>query len=461
MTNSTIRSEKQSAPRRVVRCLTAVAIALASIGTLHAAPRQTYALVNVNVVPMDRERVLRKQTLIVTDGVITALGDAKSTAVPRDAQRIEASDNGYVLPGLADMHVHFDEESDLALYVASGVTTVLHMGGAKSQFVIELPRNIDAGTVVGPRTYCAFMLDGSSEFGMHLIATPDQARDAVRFAKANGYPFIKLYNHISQQVFTATVDEARKQGLAVIGHGVRAVGLPAGLFQGQVMVAHAEEFLYTAFGNETNVAMIPQVVNAVRRSGAFVTPNLSGFEGMSIQWGKPAIVESYLRSEAAAYLSPTIRLEWAESNYMHRQGSIEPQLAFLRTFTKALADADVPLLTGTDGPFIPGMYPGDSEREDLRNLVAAGLSNFQALSAATRIPGEFIRKTVAAAPRFGTVAVGMRADLMVVAANPLDSLATLRQPQGVMADGRWYSPDALHDLLEQRRAIYDKLLAPR
>jgi Amidohydrolase family len=443
-----------------VRLLPVLGAVLLLARTLHADPRGTYAFVDVNVVPMDRERVLEHQTLVVTDGVITALGDTRSTALPEKAARIEGHGKAYVLPGLADMHVHLKEEKDLALYVANGVTTVLDMGGAPSRFVLDTPRGIAAGDVVGPRLFCSFIEDGSSEFGMFFVTTPEQAREAVRLAKANGYAFMKLYNHISREVFAATVDEGRKQGIAVIGHGVRAVGLPAGLFEGQVMVAHAEEFLYTAFGDKTDVAKIPGVVEATRRSGAFVTPNLSGFETIARQWGKPAEVDAFLRAKPAGFLSPTVRLAWAGSDYVHRKGSIDADLVFLRTFTKALSDAGVPLLTGTDGPFIPGLPPGYSEHEDLHTLVQAGLTNFQALSAATRVPGEFIRKTVPSAPRFGTVTVGLRADLVMVAGNPLASLGTLKSPRGVMADGRWYSAADLAKLLARRKKTYDSLLAP-
>jgi len=110
------------------------------------------------------------------------------------------------------------------------------------------------------------------EYGFVFVTQPEQAGGLVRLAKTNGYAFIKVYNHISAPVFDALVDEGRKLGMAVIGHGVLAVGLPAALFRGQVMVAHGEEFIYTAFHDKVDQSKIAAVVSETRRSNAYVTP---------------------------------------------------------------------------------------------------------------------------------------------------------------------------------------------
>jgi len=176
------------------------------------------------------------------------------------------------------------------------------------------------------------------------------------------------------------------------------------------------------------------------------------------QWGKPEVLAAFLKDPKARNMTPNQRLGWTHSRYVTRKGSIDDHLIFLRIFTKALSKAGVPLLTGTDSPSIPGMYPGYSEHEDLRTLVEAGLANYEALSAATRVPGEFIHKFVPEAPTFGTLKVGMRGDTVLVNRNPLESLEKLRSPKGVLADGRWFSAADLSTLLEQHRKVFDSLL---
>src|SRR4029077_17090395 len=125
----------------------------------------------------------------------------------------------------------------------------------------------------------------------------------------------------------------------------------------------------------------------------------------------------------------------------------DAKVAFLKHFIKALSDAGIPLVTGTDTPVIPGLVPGFSLQDALRRLEEAGLTRYQVLSAATRVPGEFIQKYVPGSEPFGTIAPGSRADLVLSAGNPLDDLSTLRTPLGVMVRGRWFTGAQLQELL--------------
>jgi hypothetical protein len=437
----------------MLKSLAAAALLASSLA--QAAPPGQSAFVDVNVVAMDRERLLPHQTVLVSGNAITALGPVKQTAIPDGYVRVDGH-GAYLMPGMSDMHTHVNEPDELLLYTANGVTTILHMGLAPAFFVDRIRGDIEQGDTVGPQIYFAFMIDGSPEWGRPYVRTPDQARGAVLFAKGNGYDFIKLYNGVTVAEFDAIVAEAAANRMAVIGHGVRAVGLSQALSRGQVMVAHAEEFYYTAFHNQipTDPADVTRVVQATQASGAYVTPNLSTFETISRQWGRPEVVQQFLSDPRASYLVPSTRWDWSQSDYAKRSGDLSPVLAFLSRFTRALADAGVPLLTGTDSPAIPGMLPGYSIHEDLRTLVEAGLSPYQALACATRVPGEFIAKFVPDGQPFGTVRTGSRADLVLLERNPLADLATLREPLGVMSGGRYLSRAALADRLEKQKASY-------
>ena len=88
----------------------------------------TTAFVHVTVVPMDSERLLPDQTVLVRGERIAALGASASLPVPAGARVIEGRGK-YLMPGLAEMHAHLTREEDLALYLARGVTTVRNMWG--------------------------------------------------------------------------------------------------------------------------------------------------------------------------------------------------------------------------------------------------------------------------------------------------------------------------------------------
>ncbi len=420
------------------------------------------AFVGVNVVPMDRERVLRDQTVLVENGKIAAIG--RHITIPNNAQVMQGHGN-YLAPGLADMHSHSSTSGDLKVYLANGVTSILNMGGASPGFMDSTRPAANEGRIPGPQVYTAFRVDGSPRYNNFVIATPEEARDIVPIAKTNGYDFIKVYNDLSPACFQALIDEGKRLHVPVVGHGVTAVGLRRQLDAGQVMVAHTEEFLYTVFFDPNHIpdsaapdpAKIPEVIAFVLRDKAFVTADLNTYATIGRQWGRPDIAESFLHLPEAKYLRPEDRLLWAHEDYKDRKGSIAERVEFLKRFTKAMSDAGVPLITGTDAPPIPGLVPGFSLHDDLKALTEAGLSRYQALSAATRVPGEFIVRSLPHAEPFGTVTVGSRADLVLTASNPLDDLSTLRKPLGVMAHGKWYSATDLQHLLDSVAGDYASL----
>jgi hypothetical protein len=429
-----------------------------------AQPGGITAFVDVNVIPMDTDRVLRGQTVLVENGAIAAIGP--SVSVPKSARVIDGHGTEFLSPGLADMHTHSDTSADMKVYLANGVTSVLNMGEASNEFMGQVRPAINSGERPGPHIYAAFLVDGSPRYGHITVTTPDEARSIVRLAKTNGYEFIKVYNNLSPECFDALVEEGRRQQIAVVGHGVTRVGIERQLDAGQVMVAHTEEFLYTVFSKpdeeQTDAApdpaRIPAAIAFVKRDRAFVTADLNTYATIARQWGKPEVVEGFMRQPEIAYLPPRWRIDWRGEDYASRKGSLTAKLAFLARFTKAMSDAGVPLITGTDAPTIPGLVPGYSLHDDLRALEQAGLTRFQALSAATRTPGELIQHSVPHADAFGTIAPGRRADLILSAHNPLDDLSTLRTPLGVMANGNWYADSDLQALLEGVASTYRRAL---
>lgn len=422
------------------------------------------AFVAVNVAPMDSERILLRQTVLVENGRITAVGP--SIAIPKSAKIIDGHGSAYLSPGLADMHTHSDTSADMKLYLANGVTTVLNMGEASNGFMTQVRPALNRGDRPGPHVYAAFEVDGAPDYGHFVVAAPDEARWIVRLAKTNGYEFIKVYNNLSPEVFQALIEEGRVQGIPIVGHGVTRVGLKRQLDAGQVLVAHAEEFLYTTFihtdGDENaapDLGQIPAAIAFIKRDKAFVTADLNTYGTIARQWGKPEAVEGLMSKPELRYLNPGRRVSWRGGDYTGRKGDLGARLEFLKRFIKAMSDAGVPLVAGTDAPTIPGLAPGYSLHDDLDALEVAGLSRYQALSTATRAPGEFIRGSIPSAEPFGTVTPGSRADLVLTVANPLNDLATLRKPLGVMAKGKWYAASDLQALLDQLAETYERPFA--
>jgi imidazolonepropionase-like amidohydrolase len=249
--------------------------------------------------------------------------------------------------------------------------------------------------------------------------------------------------------------------MPLVGHGVTAVRLERQLAAGQVLIAHAEEFFYTFFTppgvEETDTppdpSRIASAVALAKKYNTAVTADIATYAAIAHQIGRPDAIVSFLARPETSYLSPNDRLAWQTSGYPGKSAKLGPKLAFLRLLVKAMADADVELVAGTDAPAVPDMLPGFSLHDDLSELEASGLTRFQVLSAATRAPGAFIHRTKGG-DRFGIVAPGYRADLILSKDNPLAILSTLRTPLGVMVQGQWRDAAVLKGLADKVRESY-------
>ncbi|MFQ5528876.1 MAG: amidohydrolase, partial [Gemmatimonadota bacterium] len=134
-----------------------------------------YAFVGVHVVPMDEERVLENQTVIVADDRVVRVGPVEDVDVPREATTIDGS-GLYLMPGLSEMHAHIPSSrapeeyiaNTLFLYVANGITTIRGMLGEASH--LELRRAAADGEILAPRVYTSGpSLNGNS------VGSPAQA----------------------------------------------------------------------------------------------------------------------------------------------------------------------------------------------------------------------------------------------------------------------------------------------
>lgn len=414
------------------------------------------AIIDTTLIPMDAERTITHQTVVVTDGRIAAIGPSASTAVPDGARRIDGRGK-FLIPGLADMHTHVDRVELLPLFVRSGVTTILNMGLANPRFVARDRRLADRGTEPAPHVFAAFMIDGPGDPGPQFVpACPADARAAVDRAQLLGYEFIKVYSRLQPEIFDAVLDEAHKIGMPVAGHIATAVGLEKSLASGQVMIAHAEEYWKTYLGEREDAKRIADAVALTHDAGAYVTPNLSFFALLTELTATPDIADTVVAGRDARLMPPDLLAGWEGRKPAKPSDRFVPELHALQTLTLALSRADVPLLAGTDTPIF-GMVPGASLDDDLQRLVAAGLTPYQALSAATRVPGEFIRKFVPAAEAFGTIAAGNRGDLVLLDANPLQSIANTRRIGGAAVRGRWFTEAEAEAIATKHESEYDAI----
>jgi imidazolonepropionase-like amidohydrolase len=357
---------------------------------------QATAFVGVNVVTMASPVVLTGQTVIVRDGRVAEIGPVTDVEVPADAQVVYGRGR-WLVPGLTDMHVHVRAE-DLPRYIENGITTVRDLAGLDS---VLAARNSSA---LKPRIFVASKLltgpNPQNPFFSAPVTRVQDAAGAVNAQLARGCDSIKVYEGLSREVYDALITAAHARGVKVAGHVTQHVDVRYAMTM-QDSIEHLSGY---ALGN---AATTRELAIASRESGVWNCPTMTVF-----------------------------------TNHVTRDMPVAARRQLLderRALVTALDEAGARILAGTDAGYL--VPAGTSLHDELDELLAAGLTPYETLYAATRSPAEYFGD-----PASGVIEVGARADLVLVAANPLERIATLRHPSGVMLNGRWISYD-------RRRAV--------
>lgn len=432
-------------------------LAFGSLVADSALAQDAIAFRNVNVIPMDEERVLADQTVIVGDGRIMSIGAAAETSIPDDAEVVEG-DGRYLLPGLAEMHAHVPGSNDpqlveevLFLYVANGVTTARGMLGEPSH--LELRARLERHDVLGPR-----LITSGPSLNDDSVASPDEARRMVREQAQAGYDFVKLHPGLTREEFDAAVEAASTAGMELAGHVSEDVGLARALEAGQATIDHLDGYVQylvpqeaaadveagffgLGLADRVDVGRIAEAAEATREAGVWNVPTLTLIE----HWPAPSpSAEELAARPEMAYVSPATRQQWARAKeqVMASPGYTEDKANRLvevrRRLVEALHDAGAGLLLGSDAPQVFNV-PGFSIHHELALVVDSGLTPFEALRTGTANPARFL----GAEDEFGVIAPGRAADLVLVDGDPLEDIDTLRRPAGVMVRGRWLDRAAL------------------
>ena len=450
-----------SATVRGALALTGVVLASACAETREVIPAASLVLDGCNAVTMRSPEVQGDTTIVVGGDSIAAIGPDGSFVLPASAERI-ACEGRYVIPGLADAHVHLGHRTELLSYLIAGVTTVFNLGGdhldlftGDRMSVLALRDSVMAGSLNGPTIYSTGQsLDGDPPTGpfQRAVSSVDAAAEAVAEQAAAGFDFIKVYDALDPELHAAVVNEANRLKLAVFGHVPEAVGVFGTLTSGQAVISHAEEFYPVLDSAENLDAAARELAQKVKQSGVAVIPNGAFIKGLIRQLED---LDGELSHPEVEYLAPAVRVWWEPRyNYYVNRDDREAFLRrsrlrdrWIRRFVAELHAHGVLLLAGSDAA-LPVALPGWSLHQELAALSESGLGPYDALRAATADIGAFMAVHRPDDRRFGTIAVGSRADMVVLTDNPLVSLEGLRSIVGLIVRGRWHTADDLRALRE-------------
>lgn len=447
--------------------------------TATAAGDRPTAFTHATVIDPAGRRTIHDATVVVRGDRIESVGPY--SGIPAGATVVDLRGR-YLIPGLADMHVHcWFEQIEPPLFLANGVTTVRELSGTPT--VHEWRQRIEAGTLAGPRwTIGSVIVDGTpSLWDPNLlpvvqVADATQARAAVRRQLAEGADFVKVYSRLSRPAFHAIAAECGRHGARLVGHCPDSVTVAEAADLGMGSVEHLFGLFYATSTREAalreRLARVqlelgdyngwfnqchPIEYDAMRTHGRIrtrllfdrlarrrtrVVPTLTMHRGLDLartldrsdprrRYLPAPMLASVDHALAELYLKgrdPSLDARWAEL--------FEARLALVGELHRA----GVPLMVGTDLATC-GVYPGFSVHDELALFADAGLSPMDALRAATTEPAAYL------GTRSGGVARGHVADLVVLDADPLRDIRNTRRVAGVLARGTYYDRAARDQLL--------------
>jgi imidazolonepropionase-like amidohydrolase len=430
-----------------------------------------FAFLNVNVLPMDGsgDRVLERQVVMIENGEVSLIGAVDEFSVAEDVTSIDGEDY-FLIPGLTEMHGHLpdprmsdqDIRNLLFLYVANGVTTVRGMQGNPSQFALR--NAIERGRLLGPKLYLASVsMNGNS------VTTPEEASQRAREYKVDGYDLIKTHEGMSLDAFNALAETASEVDIPFGGHVSDYVGLRHALASGQMSIDHLDNYVEAlapsddradedrglrgvgALLESVDESRIPELVRATVESGAWVVPTMVLWETAFFNERGSADVLSD-RPEVR-YMPPEVVDRWREAvDTRLASTDIETNrrvASLRRNILAALHEGGANIALGTDSPQIFSV-PGFAMYHEMALYAEVGMTPYEVLEIGTRRPAEYFD----AADQFGTVAVGSRADLILLEANPADDIGSVRNRVGVMVNGRWIPANEIERRLREIALFY-------
>jgi imidazolonepropionase-like amidohydrolase len=485
-----------------------ILIIIQPVSAVMAQSSDTTAFVNVNIIPMNTEGMLEGQTVVVQGDRIIEIGAVDTVVVPPSSQVIDGNGR-YLIPGLADTHFHIlDNQDSLILAIANGVTTIRDPNAdyvGTGQDILDARDQISTGDRLGPTITAAKSLIGASarikvllgnvdkvvgpwfsgNWGdtLDIPTDPASCRALVLKAYQDGYDIIKVNWYLNRDIFDSIVAAAKEMGMPVLAHVPADVGIEHAIqsgveiqHNGNLLAFYAKDYIRQPGPNYLDNfdlseadQKLPELVALMAENEVAYTPTMAvdvtAFELFAKlpDWSQAAIFNRPgYRYSPPAYMSEWTNAAGGEFGVVARgRGAssvaeiVPPPAARARILElhlrqlKALVDAKVPVMTGTDASAV-GVVWGFSIHEELELFVNAGLTPYQALEAATRIPAEVMGDQ----QEWGTIQEGKRADMVLLAANPLESISNTREIEGVMVRGRWLPQETLQGMLDELAAKY-------
>jgi imidazolonepropionase-like amidohydrolase len=382
--------------------------------------------------------------VLIQKGRIVAAGPRSKIKIPKGVEKFDAHGKT-ILPGLWDMHAHFEQVEWGPIYLAAGATTVRDCGN-EFEFITAVRDAIANGRGLGPRLLLAGIVDGSGPLalGVARVDTPEQAKMWTDKYHDAGFQQMKIYSSVKLEEVKIIADEAHHLGMTVTGHVPEGLDAYQVIEAGQDQINHIQYIAdimrpalppnaprfdrYKAAADiDVNSPESQKAIAFLVQHGTVVDPTLALFEFFTANTSKPAVSIEPGVAKVAPELQAILTDVGPPSPATPMQ---EKTFAKDLVIVGALHRAGVPIVAGTDQT-----VPGHSLHREIELYVQAGFTPMEAIQAATVVPA----RVMGLDKELGTIEAGKRADITILGANPLESIRNIRQVEFVITNGAMYN----------------------
>ncbi|MBN3584165.1 amidohydrolase family protein [Algoriphagus aestuarii] len=431
-----------------------------SLLAVYPAFSQTQLVKNVHILTMESDAILKDQAILVEEGKILSIIPMTEASNFKASSVIDGK-GAYVYPGLAEFHSHIPvaqngntqlQEEAMWLYLANGVLRVRGMIGHASH--LPLKDRIEKGELDGPRLF----LSGPS-FSGSSVSSPEQAAQMVRDEKAAGYDHLKLHPGLEMEEFLAISKTAKELDIPFGGHVSLNVGLEASLKGGYKSIEHMDGYVEALIPDyskvldpklagpftmllveEADLSKLPELVKMTLDTEAWIAPTLTLFD----RYFGFTPAEEYRNIPEMKYMSAEQVQNWINAKTPYEEAGIltkehvQPYLEFRNMLFMTLHQAGVPVLMTSDSPQVFNV-PGFSIHHEIKLMSEAGMSNYEILKTGSVNPAKYFEEQ----GEWGVIKKGASADFVLVKANPLEDLETLKNPIAVVMRGEYFDKERI------------------
>ncbi|MDR6840917.1 amidohydrolase family protein [Pseudoxanthomonas sacheonensis] len=412
---------------------------------------------NARVFDSEKATLGAASDVLIGDGKIVSISNGGGEKTKAD--NVIDADGKVLLPGLFDMHAHFGPW-DGGLHLAAGITTIRDMGNDNATLQ-QLMAQLSEGKLLGPSVVPAGFIEGESKMSARngfVIKNLDEAKKAVDWYAEHGYPQVKIYNSFPKDILRETAAYAHQRGLRVSGHIPAFMRAQDAVDQGYDEIQHINQLMLNFFvtpetdtrtlerfylvakktaGLDFDSKPVQDFIALLAKKQIVVDPTLATFEFIHQREGEL----SPIVADVADHLPPDIQRSRrvGEMNIPDDATESLYKKSFdkLVQFVGLMYKAGVPIVAGTDE------ISGFTLQRELELYVKAGITPAQVLQIATWNGAKYTRTT----EDRGSVAVGKRADLILVDGDPTVNIADIRKVALVIKQGKAYYPSEIDEAL--------------